>query len=38
VYGLDGAAAALDVPPSTLESRIQRMGIDKLAFRPVRGR
>jgi formate hydrogenlyase transcriptional activator len=33
VYGLDGAAASLGVAPSTLESRIRRMGIDKLAFR-----
>jgi formate hydrogenlyase transcriptional activator len=34
VAGLEGAAAALGVPPSTLESRIRRLGIDKLAFRP----
>jgi formate hydrogenlyase transcriptional activator len=33
VYGPDGAAEALGVPPSTLESRIRRLGIDKLAFR-----
>jgi transcriptional regulator with GAF, ATPase, and Fis domain len=38
VYGLDGAAASLGVAPSTLESRIQRMAIDKFAFRPVRGK
>jgi hypothetical protein len=29
---------SLGVAPSTLESRIQRMGIDKFAFRPVRGK
>jgi formate hydrogenlyase transcriptional activator len=33
VSGPYGAAKALGVPPSTLESRIQRLGIDKLAFR-----
>jgi formate hydrogenlyase transcriptional activator len=33
VAGLDGAAASLGVAPSTLESRIQRLGIDKFAFR-----
>ena len=33
VYGPDGAAEKLGVPPSTLESRIRRLGIDKLAFR-----
>jgi len=33
VSGVDGAAQALGVAPSTLESRIQRLGIDKLAFR-----
>jgi len=33
VSGPEGAAAALGVPPSTLESRIQRLGIDKHAFR-----
>jgi DNA-binding NtrC family response regulator len=33
VSGGDGAAQALGVAPSTLESRIQRLGIDKLAFR-----
>jgi formate hydrogenlyase transcriptional activator len=34
--GLDGAAASLGVAPSTLESRIHRLGIDKFAFRPRR--
>jgi DNA-binding NtrC family response regulator len=33
VYGDGGAAEALGVPPSTLESRIRRLGIDKHAFR-----
>jgi formate hydrogenlyase transcriptional activator len=33
VYGDGGAAEALGVPPSTLESRIRRLKIDKLAFR-----
>jgi formate hydrogenlyase transcriptional activator len=33
VYGTDGAAEALGVPPSTLEARIRRLGIDKHAFR-----
>jgi formate hydrogenlyase transcriptional activator len=33
VAGPRGAAAALGMPASTLESRIQRLGIDKLAFR-----
>ena len=33
VSGLDGAAQALGVAPSTLESRILRLGIDKYAFR-----
>jgi formate hydrogenlyase transcriptional activator len=32
VYGDGGAAEALGVPPSTLESRIRRLGIDKHAF------
>jgi formate hydrogenlyase transcriptional activator len=36
VYGPDGAAASLGVAPSTLDSRIRRLGIDKLAFRPGR--
>lgn len=31
--GAEGAAEALGVPPSTLESRIRRLGIDKHAFR-----
>jgi formate hydrogenlyase transcriptional activator len=33
VSGPDGAAQSLGVAASTLESRIQRLGIDKLAFR-----
>jgi len=33
VYGPEGAAETLRVPPSTLESRIRRLGIDKHAFR-----
>jgi len=33
VAGLDGAAVSLGVAPSTLESRIQRLRIDKFAFR-----
>jgi len=33
VYGPDGAAEALGVPPSTLEARIRRLKIDKLTFR-----
>ena len=33
VSGFGGAAQALGVAPSTLESRIQRLGIDKYAFR-----
>ena len=33
VAGPEGAAEALGVPPSTLESRIRRLGIDKHAFR-----
>ena len=33
ISGVDGAAQALGVAPSTLESRIQRLGVDKLAFR-----
>jgi len=33
VYGPEGAAETLGVPPSTLESRIRRLGIDKHAFR-----
>ena len=39
VYGAEGAAVALGVPPSTLEARIRRLGIDKLTFRSrVHGR
>jgi formate hydrogenlyase transcriptional activator len=39
VYGVDGAAEVLGVPPTTLEARIRRLGIDKHAFRRrVRGR
>jgi formate hydrogenlyase transcriptional activator len=33
VYGPDGAAGSLGVAPSTLDSRIRRLGIDKFAFR-----
>ena len=33
VAGFRGAAARLDVPPSTLESKIRRYRIDKLRFR-----
>ncbi|MCM2256248.1 MAG: sigma 54-interacting transcriptional regulator [Vicinamibacteria bacterium] len=33
VSGADGAAEALGIAPSTLESRIRRLGIDKHAFR-----
>ena len=33
VYGPDGAAASLGVAPSTLDSRIRRLAIDKFAFR-----
>ena len=36
VYGPDGAAASLGVAPSTLDSRIRRLGIDKFAFRAGR--
>ena len=32
VYGVEGAAEILGVPPSTLEARIRRLGIDKHAF------
>ncbi|HTO51638.1 MAG TPA: sigma 54-interacting transcriptional regulator [Burkholderiales bacterium] len=38
VYGADGAAETLGVPPSTLEARIRRLGIDKHAFRRPRSR
>jgi formate hydrogenlyase transcriptional activator len=34
VGGLDGAAASLGVSPSTLDSRIRRLGIDRHGFRP----
>ncbi len=33
VYGIEGAAELLGIPPTTLESRIRRLGIDKHAFR-----
>jgi formate hydrogenlyase transcriptional activator len=33
VSGPEGAAEALHVPPSTLEARLRRLGIDKDAFR-----
>jgi formate hydrogenlyase transcriptional activator len=33
VYGLEGAAELLGIPPTTLEARIRRLGIDKHAFR-----
>jgi formate hydrogenlyase transcriptional activator len=33
VYGVEGAAELLGIPPTTLESRIRRLGIDKHAFR-----
>jgi formate hydrogenlyase transcriptional activator len=33
VSGIDGAARAMGIAPSTLESRIQRLSIDKHAFR-----
>jgi formate hydrogenlyase transcriptional activator len=39
VYGVEGAAELLGIPPTTLESRIRRLGIDKYAFRrATRGR
>jgi formate hydrogenlyase transcriptional activator len=38
VYGVDGAAEMLGVPPSTLEARIRRLGIEKHAFRRPRSR
>ena len=34
VSGAAGAAARLGVPPSTLESKIRRLKIDKYQFRP----
>jgi formate hydrogenlyase transcriptional activator len=33
VYGIEGAAELLGIPPTTLESRIRRLGIDKHEFR-----
>jgi formate hydrogenlyase transcriptional activator len=33
ISGTDGAAARLSLPPSTLEFRIKRLGIDKFRFR-----
>jgi formate hydrogenlyase transcriptional activator len=33
VYGVEGAAELLGIPPTTLEARIRRLGIDKYAFR-----
>jgi formate hydrogenlyase transcriptional activator len=33
VYGVEGAAELLGIPPTTLEARIRRLGIDKHAFR-----
>jgi len=38
VYGAEGAAEILGIPPSTLEARIRRLGIDKHAFRRPRSR
>ena len=38
VYGADGAAETLGVPPTTLEARIRRLGIDKHAFRRPRSK
>jgi formate hydrogenlyase transcriptional activator len=38
VYGVDGAAEMLGVPPSTLEARIRRLGIHKHEFRRPRSR
>jgi formate hydrogenlyase transcriptional activator len=35
VSGVSGAAVRLQMPPSTLESRIRSLGIDKHRFRPV---
>jgi len=34
VSGASGAAVRLGLPPSTLESRIKSLGIDKRQFRP----
>ncbi len=36
VSGADGAAARLKLPPTTLESRIRRLGIDKYQYRSAR--
>ena len=33
IYGKDGAAALLDMPPTTLSSRIQRLNIDVKSYR-----
>ena len=38
IAGAGGAAARLGIPPSTLDSLIARLGVDKAAFRGVRGR
>ena len=35
ISGPNGAAARLGIPPSTLESRIRRLGIDKFRYRRV---
>jgi transcriptional regulator with GAF, ATPase, and Fis domain len=35
IAGVSGAAAKLRMPPSTLESRIKALGIEKSRFRPV---
>jgi formate hydrogenlyase transcriptional activator len=37
VSGPKGAASALGVPASTLESKIRRLNIGKLRYRTVRG-
>jgi transcriptional regulator with GAF, ATPase, and Fis domain len=37
VSGATGAAARLGVPPSTLESKIRRLNIDKLRYRALAG-
>jgi transcriptional regulator with GAF, ATPase, and Fis domain len=33
IYGADGAAARLGLPPATLQSKLARLGIDRAAFR-----
>ena len=33
IYGPDGAAAALGLPPSTLQSRLKKLGLDPKAYR-----